>query len=358
MALTDPKDTLAYHQSRVLTTNRQMSDSPCASLAHMIKTYQSADQDSSTSPEREALWFYGLNHGMSLIQAEYAPLEPMAPADLAYVEDYYARMAKSAVRAFYYLVLICTREARHNKSLTEDLPQIEKMFGKPIASFFKGIKGGEAGIHQKLLSAPPDASVGAYVKSLQWVFYNSHWSGGYGGKAWGAVADCLVRFVTGEFTAEMMLDTNWTLAHNNGPIFNKGIFYGLYSGTLYRILDVQRSGQIPEAVLTDSAIKGYATEAMTAAMLWISARFPDAVGDYVDWFMVEGLGAVNSYPAEKKQQLAKHGISELASAAEKKADAVAKAQIEAQKKAKELYDKTHFQIMPGLAVKKIERQAA
>ena len=71
------------------------------------------------------------------------------------------------------------------------------------------------------------------------------------------MTDCLVRFVSGEFSAEMMLDTVWTLAHNGGPIFNKGQFYACTANAL-RILDVQRSGQIPEAVLFDHAIEGFA----------------------------------------------------------------------------------------------------
>ncbi len=357
MALTDPRDTLAYHQSRVLTTNRKMEQVPCSAVAAQIKQYQNTVQDTDVKPEREALFFYGMNHGMALLQSEYAPHEPLAPEDLKFVEAYYATMAPMAVRAFNYLVLICTREARHNKSLTTDLPKIKQKFGASVASFFQGIKGGESGIHQKLLSSPPSCSIGTYVKSLQWVFYNSKWNGGYGGPAWGAVTDCLVRFVTGEFTAEMMLDTNWTLAHNNGPIFNKGMFYGMYTHTLVRILDIQRSGQIPEAVLHDPQVMQFNNSELTQHMSWIRDRF-GSVGEYVDWYVVEALGAVNSYPSEKQAQLQKHGMSPMASAAQKKAEAAALAKIEAEKKAKELWEKSHFEIMPGLVVEKIDRHAA
>ena len=357
MALTDPRDTLAYHQSRVLTTNRKMSQVPCSAVAKQISMYQVKEPHADTQPEREALAFYGMNHGIALIQSEYAPLEPLAPEDLAFVEAYYAAMAPMAVRAFNYLVLICTREARHNKSLTTDLPKISKKFGASVASFYNGIKGSEAGIHQKLLSNPPNASIGTYVKSLQWVFYNSKWSGGYGGPAWGAVADCLVRFVTGEFTAEMMLDTNWTLTHNNGPIFNKGMFYAVYTGSLVRILDIQRSGQIPEAILHDAQVQQFTTPEMKKHMSWIRDRF-GSVGDYVDWYVVEALGAVHKYPHDKEAQLKAHGMSPMATAAQKKAKAAAIAKIAAEKKAKEVWEKSHFEIMPGLTVEKIMREAA
>lgn len=358
MALTDPTDTLAYHRSRVLSAPRSMAHVMCAQVTQRVTQYIKHDTGSGTSPEGEALWFYGMNHGLSLIQSTYAPLEPMVPQDLAFVNEYYSRMNKSAIRAFYYLLLICTREARHNKSLSTDAGKIAKLFGQPVADFFQSIKGGESSIHSELLNNPPKGTIGNYVKSLQWVFYNSKWTGGFGGKAWGAVADCLVRFVTGEFTAEMMLDTNWTLAHNNGPIFNKGILYGMYSGTLIRILDVQRSGQIPEAILSDSQISGYSPPELDIQIDWMTARFQGKIGDYVDWYMVEALGSVHKYPSDKKQQVAEHGLSDKAPAAEKKAQQVLQAKIAAEKKAEAEYWDYHYEIMPGLVVDKNQRKAA
>jgi len=62
------------------------------------------------------------------------------------------------------------------------------------------------------------------------------------------VADCLANFVNGNYSAEMMMDVGWTLCHNNGPIFNKQIFYNMYSHDLVRLLDVQRAGMIPALV--------------------------------------------------------------------------------------------------------------
>src|SRR5208283_4005185 len=121
--------------------------------------------------------------------------------------------------------------------------------------------------------------IGTFCKGLAWQFYKCKWAGGYGGKKWGVVTDCLARFVTGEFSAEMMLDTVWTLAHNGGPIFNKGQFYACYGHTLYRILDVQRSGQIPEAVLFDHAVKGFADADLQHLMIEVRARFPEAIGN-------------------------------------------------------------------------------
>lgn len=355
MALTDPIDTLAYHQSRALTSNIRMSHVACARVAHQLKQFQDHDTQGDTKPEREALCFYGMNHGMSLIKSTYAALEPMRDDDLAFVKTYYSCLAPMAARAFYYLLIICTREARHSQSLSLDLPTIKTKFGEPMHKFFQSVMGGgEDGIHKHLMNFPPDTNIGAYVECLRWMFYNSSWGGGFGGEAWGAVTDCLVRFVTGEFTAEMMLDTNWTLAHNNGPIFNKGFFYGLYSGNLYRVLDVQRSGQVPEMILFDPQIKTYVYPHLHNLMDWVKTRFQNTIGDYVDWYVVETLGSVHKYPNDKKQQVANHGdspsVQKLAKMLLKK-EQDAKLQAE---KVKLEYLKNHYTVLPGLDLKKIK----
>jgi len=234
--------------------------------------------------------------------------------------------------------------------LKHDYPVMVEKFGKEVADFFVSIKGGEASIHQQFVHSPPKATIGAYCDCMAWQFYKSKWNSGYGGKAWGNIADCLCRFVKGEFSAEMMLDTIWTLSHNNGPIFNKSLFYKMYHlDAIIRILDVQRSGQIPEAILHDGYIAGYRTPELYNHMLALKERFPDKIGDYVDWDKVEILGSVKKYPEEKQAQHEKYGPSEAAQAA-----------LEAKKKAQEEHAKKFFTVMPGVEVKKIElvREAA
>lgn len=356
MALTDPQNTLSYHSSRVLCAQRDMSDVPCYKVALALGQYQqthTASDDGHHCPETQALWFYGMNHGVALIAGRRAPLEPLDAWELAFVERYHEELAPRAVRAFYYLLLTCTREARHNQSVKHDHPKMAELFGKPIADFFKSIKGGEGGIHQKFLSAPPQGSIGAYCEALCWQFYNSQWNSNYGGKAWGNIADCLHRFVTGEFSAEMMLDTIWTLSHNTGPVFNKGMFYSMYNpAVIVRLLDVQRSGQIPQAVIHDKPIGGYASPELADLMAQLKARFPEAIGDYVDWEVVEALGSVSTYPSEKQAQFAKHGMSEAAKKAHEEALLAQKAKEEAAQKAAEEHAKQWFTVMPGIEVKK------
>lgn len=352
--LTDPTDTLAYHQSRVLSQHRDMRNVPCAKVATALKAYQAADKSPNTKPETEALWFYGLNHAVALVAARRASLEPLPSDELKLVDDYYTRLPDKAVRAFYYLLLCCIREARHSLSKGSDFPKIEAAFGHEVATLFCKGSGGEGEIHQRFLAKPPKSTIGRLTGALCWQFYNSSWSGGYGGPAWGSIADCLHRFVLGEYSAEMMLDTVWTLQHNNGSVFNKGHFYATWTGTLLRILDVQRSGQIPEAVLTDDQIKKFADAELVGILSKVKHMFPDDLGTYVDWFVVEALGSNKKYPTECAQQVAKHGMSAKADAAQKAKAEKEAAEIKKAKEAAELHEKTHFKVMPGVEIKKIE----
>jgi hypothetical protein len=358
MALTDPQDTLAYHASRVLCAQRDMSDVPSATVAKAVAQYamaHTATDHGHHCPEQQALWFYGMNHGVALIAGQHAPLEPLKGWNLSFVERYHSELAPRAVRAFYYLLLICTREARHNQSIKSDHATMVAKFGKPVTDFFQSIKGGEPGIHQKLLSNPPAATIGQFTGSLVWQFYHSSWNGGYGGKAWGSIADCLHRFVTGEFSPEMMLDTIWTLSHNNGPIFNKGLFYSMYNApVILRILDVQRSGQVPQGVLHDAQIGKYAAPELKALMADVKARFPGEIGDHVDWEVVKALGGIGSYHQEITAQQQKYGMSPAAKAAAEAAEKVKQAQIAEKKKAARAHAKSHFEVMPGQFVKKVE----
>ena len=52
-------------------------------------------------------------------------------------------------------------------------------------------------------------------------FYNGKWSSGFGGKAWGNVADVLLSHLNGDMSATLFVDQALALEHNNGCVFNK-----------------------------------------------------------------------------------------------------------------------------------------
>lgn len=356
--LTDPDNTLAYHSSRVLCQHRDMSAIPCEKVADALKGFKQNDQDPKCSPEKEALWFYGMNHAVAMVSAARAPLEPLPPSELDVVREYHAVMSEKACRAFYYLLLVCIRESRHNQSKSNSKAKMASQFGEEVANFFCGSTGGEDDIHKTFLNKPPHAPIGKLTGAMQWAFYNSKWAGGYGGPKWGSIADCLHRFVTGEYSAEMMLDTIWTLQHNGGVLFNKGHVYSHETQTLKRILDIQRSGQIPAAILYDKNCQQFLDSALHGWMLHVDKLFPGQIGTHVDWFVVEALGSVHKYPNEIKEQTKQHGVSPEASKAQKLAAEKLAAAMKAEAEKKANHAKKYFQVMPGLEVKKIERPLA
>lgn len=362
MALVDPSNTLAYHGSRLLCTHRDMRNVPCATVAKAMGAYMTADKFKNTCPDSEALWFYGLNHTVALISERRAPLEPLTIAENELVLAYHARLGPKAVRAFYYLLWICTREARHLPHLDSFAPKLEQ-HGKGLQSFFTSINGGESGIAKKFLENPPPCTIGGYTKALCDIFYKASWGGmgGYGGPKWGAIAEVLDHFVNGVYTAEMMLDTNWTLCHNGGPIFNKGHFYKHHSSDLVRLLDVQRSGQIPEAVMSDLTLQQYAEGDLMLIMSQVYKMFPGKLGGCVDWLRVEALGSVNKYPSDiAAQHKAGKVTPEQKAALDKIAQDKAAKELAAKEEAamtKADFQKKWFTIMPGVNVPKYQRVA-
>jgi hypothetical protein len=181
------------------------------------------------------------------------------------------------------------------------------------------------------------------------MFYNGVFSPGFGGRAWGAIADCLVSFVDGTYSPEVMLDVVWTLCHNNGAIFNKGMFYESYTNTLYRILDIQRSGQIIEACLSDKDCQAYAGLNLGSMICDFMDRYPGEFGTYVNWFVVEAHGALHGpYNHEKNHQIKKYGLDEASIAMmDKKAKAAAQDALDKAEKAAN-FAKTHFEYWPGV----------
>lgn len=305
------------------------------------------------SPERDAVVFYMLNHAMSVIRQKVHRHEALG-AYMPLVEEYHSQLATRVTRMFYYMLLICTRESRHERSSYSSALwlSLKSKYGLTIVNFHTKIKGkGSTEAAAMFRNEPPQAGMGGYTSFLSDVFHGGDYSNGYGGKAWGAVADVLRDFVHGKITAEMMMDTAFTLCHNNGPIFNKGMLFDGYSNEIYKILDVQRSGQIPQLISNHEI--GLSNDPLISTL---AGRCSTLLGSeftgYVDWFMVEELGALHKYPNEKQKQISKHGYPSKF-----------KAKMEVEQAKKELAAKQALEaeqgmveIMVGLKLKKVEVQ--
>ena len=355
------KKTLEDYLSKPLVRCGKV-DTPMPPLQAMIK---GGDETmGKVQPETAAIEFYLGNHVFGLIRAKYHPCEPLPPAVIELLDWHFTKASEQSIRLFYYLVSICTRESRHAHP-GGGLDEAHAGTTKPIVSFHKSLKGkSSSGAFAQLCEKEIGADVATYCQFLVDVFFKASYSGGYGGKAWGNVATALNEYAQGRTSIEVMTDTGWTLAHNNGPIFNKGIFYDMYSAHLTTVLDVQRAGKIPQLLIDakDNGLFYVSASYITAEMLdyldKARAVFPDDLCGYVDWVEVELLGAVKSYPDHIKSQQAKHGTSPALA----KKQEILKAQAEAQAKAEAEKHKNKYQVdaktwIPKIKIKRTEELA-
>jgi hypothetical protein len=127
----------------------------------------------------------------------------------------------------------------------------------------------------------------------------------------------------------MLLDTVWTLAHNGGPIFNKGMLFYHYNSTeLVKILDVQRAGMVPNMVA--HADSKFVQPSHGELMVEVRKVIPEFGKAPVDWQKVQELGAVGKYAKVPPKP--------------------------ATPKVKPVMDPNLLQIMPGTFVKKVSRK--
>lgn len=258
-------------------------------------------------PDREALSFYTLNHLVAILKTKFTKNEPLPSWAGEIVKMYEGQLVQQGLRLTHYMMLIVTRESRHTKMKTDFHAEMVKEFGKPCMEFFDCIKSkSSTSAAEWFLTSPPDTPLHNYLAFVVTMFNKGTFNGGYGGKPWGLIARTLEHYIIGKTSLEIMIDTAYTLAHNNGPMFNKGMLYDMYTPNLLKILDVQRSGQCPELCLSGD-VSQLVTADLKAAVLKVKAEFPTSFGDYVDWFKVESLGSLKKYPSEKEAQTAKHG---------------------------------------------------
>ena len=307
MSISAPTNTVEYHSTaRPLTVHRSLYDHNIKEVGQMMmrnKEYGPCKDE--VYPEADAVTFYLLNHAVAELSAKVHPKQPLGD-EVEILKLYHSLAAPIMMRCFYYLLVICVRESRHLKNHGSLVGTMTDKWGAKAASYMNTIEDSPyTAMNQIMESGPENVKLGDLVECMRWAFYHGNYGGGgFGGKKWGVVCDALCNFVDGTYSGEMMLDTVWTLCHNGGPIFNKGMFYKCYSTQALRtILDVQRAGQIPQLVL-DTSSRGltgiyshHINKSHTELHKMTAQHLPhgDFAGNKVDWEKVMSLGALGSY---------------------------------------------------------------
>ena len=354
-------DYLAKNKKRPFQTAVPLAKVTVQDTVRRAKVY--VDNTDPITPESCALWFYMQNHAQACLDQKYDRYEPLPADALALVNEYHSSMTKASVRMFYYLLLICTRESRHIRSWDSMGPFMKEKYGAHCVNFTSKIRGVSSGAAVSSFYKFPSAklTLDKYCTYLHELFQEGEWAGGFGGSNWAAIAKVLRDFVLGDMTPEMMMDTAFTLAHNNGPIFNKGLVFSMYNlKSLTRILDVQRSGQIPQYVLHSKLEDAQHNLRLTSAHKEYQVRAASLLGSnflgYVDWFAVSDIHGELPYDSEKQAQIDLHGKPAYVEAQELKQNKIKQAADEQQAKAMSNWHKHNYAIMPNLNAKKLTRE--
>lgn len=341
-----PDNVLAHYEGVPQVQRINLSQSDCSAFAKAIAQYRTAPNQYEASPENEAIQFYLFNHLASIVREHFTRHETLPAWATSVMREYKAIMASQGTRLTAYLALITARESRHlsAKSETWWAPVIEK-YGAETKQFHLAIKGKSSSyVPQHFVANAPAIPLGNFFKVIEHIFFKGGFTGGFGGKPWGKIAQTLNQFFDGVISQEMLIDTAYTLAHNNGPMFNKGMLYAHYGSLLIPILDVQRAGQMPEYV------REFASTSLTAdqrAIFYLAhEQCKSEYGLYVDWYAVEAAGAVGDCTVWKMKQDSKYG---------KQKNKAAPVQQQTEFNGKKAVTTGEFMIAPNVSVPIVER---
>jgi len=289
-------DTLAAYKSRaVFKPVSGLQD--CAATTAGLRAGAFKEKQPTIDTIRAAIDFYVGNHAFMEIERKRGHHRILTPAEHEFVDGYVGLAGRYALYMIYYTLTICTRETRHAPP-SQVTSAFYQTAGTEYAFFhtnhISGVSSHAAA--QAFWSGLAPGTVGKYITIMREFFYQPIWGGGsIGGPKWGHIAECARRFVYGEISPVILLDTGFTLAHNGGPMFNKGfLFSHPNADALYRVLDVQNSGQLPKLCVADL----YTSPLVQLAQ----AACPEIFDGPVDWYKVEKDGSKKQYPGEKVSQ--------------------------------------------------------
>ncbi len=233
----------------------QFTDIGAVTLGDFIPNLKKQLETPLVKPEDLALGFYLGTQITSAIRAKYEGYSELPEGVQALLEEYNCMVMSKCIKMFGYLLLVCTRESRHMKK----------------KSGFDGNAKYKAFLHHLHSSGSNEAvtkflnygritelDLRTYMENNYVCFAEGSFSSGYGGYAWSVISKALLDFVKGDLSPVMFLDTAFTLAHNNGCVFNKNVIIRSYvSGTgMTAILDIQNAGLIPD-LLRDSDLQSH-----------------------------------------------------------------------------------------------------
>jgi hypothetical protein len=296
-------------KSRMVFRQRDFTGMTVKQLAQSCRLYLQSmhmlAELQTPAPETEACMFYTCEHIMHAAEQTFLPGEPLTHNEYELLDTTVTQMSRSVLRSFYYLALITTREARHSGDTYGMENYAKAKYGVKVNGFLQHVNDNSDmdSVLTAMEKMAGDFPVTQYFEWLDYVFRNSFSGGSFGGPPWGDISLCTHGYVNGATSMALMCDVSWSLAHNNGPIFNKGMLYSMYNKMwLTKVLDVQRAGQIPRYVQQDLKQENHKAYKEASGVVYLIDRTWELLGheDFdpnalVDWQAVQDAGAVGKY---------------------------------------------------------------
>lgn len=282
-----PKNTMLGYASNPMFDKNDFGHLSVEVLAQEIGKYRQQHKN-HVYPESDALGFYFLNHAFHVLKTKFNSFEPL-PEDLVEIAEKHALLTNEiSKRLFCYSTIIAVEEARFIPSQNEAFFELlTNSYGDKFADWVKeGFKGANLTGFKDL-----PLTMGEYTQGMVSVFAFGKWQPGFGGKGWVPIASLVADCVNGRISFESFADQAFSLCHNNGSMFNKGHMYHCYSPFIYKILDIQDSGQIPqwigENISKKSSESKFITPELEKIYKTMAKHFPDEMTGKVDYSLIK-----------------------------------------------------------------------
>ena len=161
--------TLAYIKSAPQIHRVNLSKIPAKFFADSTRQYKAAYSKGVPVPDEDAVKFYCYNHLLSILSQNYTLNETLPEFAQQFGGAYLQNLSDQGRRMLHYLLLICTREARHLKSgSTSPFWQLcVQKHGPVFADYLRALMTMNEDIAvSHFMNTPPDMSIGEYMSGI------------------------------------------------------------------------------------------------------------------------------------------------------------------------------------------------
>lgn len=249
-----PDRSLKIFMESPLLSHQSFDETPTHMvMKHIIDKYKKEKQ-LNLNIAQEALRFYFMDHCFHLVKNENKTIAQLSPEMSELVNLYLNELSKTSQRIFTYIICASLYEAGRMPAQTDKFWEfIETQYGSKIHDVLYNVKvSGWGNIKEKEI-LKLNEPIQTFLSAIMSCFSSGKWWFGAGGKAWSDITRCARDVTEGHHSLQEMTDLAFSLCHDRGCMFDRGIIYSVYGNntshhnvTIYHVLDIQASGQIPQ----------------------------------------------------------------------------------------------------------------